>query len=425
MTLQDSSLSRNQQWAQRLLPWMLIIFLVPFYGRSMQWGYTQGWFPLKPRDFLILGLVVVVPLVMMTRPAFPIMSFLWLAIPVLRITDAAFLRRYENSQDGDHTTFVLAITSTMMFSLIGLLALGTPGWKKILVPLIVATIITGTGSIFYEWMGYAHYTKIDGRMSGWPVDPNDAPICFCLLLAVLFTIRPDFWKNMAIVGIAAPAIVLTLSRSGMAVFAALAMAYVVMNLRRHLLGILVVAGIAGPLAASSMMYLATSKSREGVVKNSNVGDRIQAIFELDFERIKSAERGKDLADGWEAVQHKPVFGWGTGAGNSRWQPHNMFVTIWLDLGIGGVLIFAGTLLLTTMRCVMKGGAGMYCLIPIWLYIPCSQTLMDTPQYLLAAGVCMAVQFDSRVRIHLRRPHSASPGPIAPIPPNSPIPPFTS
>jgi|JI10StandDraft_1071094.scaffolds.fasta_scaffold80055_2 O-antigen ligase len=391
---------RRSLWAQKWLPWAVALFWVPFLTRAIHWSYEHGTVPIKPRDLTMLGLMVVALLTALSRPRFSIFSYLWLVIPVLKILDAGFLVRFENNAITDHATFVLSLFSTLLLSLGMILPLAAPNWRQMVIPVCIGTIMVISASILYEWLGFGNYTKIPGRMSGFPVDPNAGPITICLALGILFTVRPNFWQNIAIMGMAAPSVVLTLSRSGMAVFMFMGFVYAMMNLRRHLVGILLIGFIGLPMIGSGLMVLAASKAREGVVRNDNVTDRIQAIFSLDFDRISSPERGKDLADGWEAVGKSPVFGYGTGSGNVHWQPHNMFVAIWLDMGLIGVLIYAFLLLLVTFRCVMKKGEGMFCLIPIWLYIPCSQTLFETPMYLMAGAVVTCLLFEHRFSLSL-------------------------
>ncbi|MCP5559054.1 MAG: O-antigen ligase family protein [Verrucomicrobiaceae bacterium] len=395
-----SAAERRSLWAQKWLPWLVALFWVPFLTRAIHWSYEHGTVPLKPRDLTLLGIAVVSLFTLLSRPRFSIFSLLWLAIPMLKIMDAGFLMRFENKIEGDHSVFVMSLISTMLISLGLVFPLSAPNWRRVVVPVCIGTICIITASIIYEWLGFGNYTKIPGRMSGFPVDPNAGPITICLALGILFTVRPKFWHNMAIAAIAAPGVVMTLSRSGMAVFIVLIFAYAMMNLRHHFVSILLIGVLGLPLVASGLMMLAGAKSREGVVRNSNVADRIEAIFSLDFDRIKSAERGKDLADGWEAVGHSPAFGYGTGSGNVRWMPHNQFVAIWLDIGLLGVLVYAFTLLLVTVRCVMKRGEGMFCLIPLWLYVPCSQTLFETPMYLMTGAVAASVLYEHRFSFSL-------------------------
>ena len=47
-----------------------------------------------------------------------------------------------------------------------------------------------------------------------------------------------------------------------------------------------------------------------------------------------------------------LWGHGTGAGTSVWKPHNQIVSLWIDIGIPGVLLYIGSLLLMTFRCFL-------------------------------------------------------------------------
>ena len=395
-----SAAERRSLWAQKWLPRVVALFWVPFLSRAIHWSYEHGTVPLKTRDLTLLGVTAVSFITLLSRPRFSFFSLLWLAIPILKIMDAGFLMRFENKVEGDHAGFVMSLISTMLISIGLIFPLSAPNWRRVVVPVCIGTIFVITASILYEWLGFGNYTKIPGRMSGFPVDPNAGPITVCLALGILFTVRPNFWANMAMVAMAAPGVVMTLSRSGMAVFMFMTMVYAMMNLRRYFVSILLIGVLGVPLVGSGLMMLASAKSREGVVRNSNVADRIEAIFSLDFDRIKSAERGKDLSDGWEAVGHSPVFGYGTGSGNVRWMPHNQFVAIWLDIGLMGVLVYAFTLLLISVRSAMKRGEGMFCLIPLWLYVPCSQTLFETPMYLMAGAVAASVLYEHRFSLSI-------------------------
>jgi len=97
-------------------------------------------------------------------------------------------------------------------------------------------------------------------------------------------------------------------------------------------------------------------------------------------RWSPARRNKDLKDGWEGVTEAPLFGHGTGCASSHWQPHNQWVAIWLDIGVGGLLLYAGTLLFLTLRCLLVGGRGIVALAPLWLFSVFSQNLVEMAGY---------------------------------------------
>jgi O-antigen ligase len=190
-----------------------------------------------------------------------------------------------------------------------------------------------------------------------------------------------------------------MSRSGMAIFAFMVMLYVLLNARRHFTGLVLIAALSFPLVLGGVAMLA-QRTGGGLIKDENTKARLQAIYELDFEKLKSPERAKDLADGWEAVGQKPLWGHGTGAGTAWWQPHNQFVAVWLDIGLPGLLFFAGPLLLLTLLSALNRMQGLFCLIPVWLFIPCSQVLLDAQQFWFCLGVAACVLIPGRFSVRL-------------------------
>ena len=130
--------------------------------------------------------------------------------------------------------------------------------------------------------------------------------------------------------------------------------------------------------------------------------RFDAIYNLDVNGLKSAERGKDLEDGWEAVWRSPMWGYGPGATTGEvWQPHNQVVAIWLDIGILGLVLYAVQLLVPLGLCFANGFRGGYCLLPVFMDIPCQQWLVDMPCYWFALGVCYAELMPHRIALNFR------------------------
>jgi O-antigen ligase len=398
-----------------LLLLVAIALFVPTMARALGWLYEQGKMPIKPRDYSLLLLGALFFLLAIGKPKLCLPSFLLLLPPLFRVLDAAFLRRFDVNFLGAHSVFVMALTSALLVSFASVALLASPHWRRIALWVAAATIVFLNGSIYYEALGLAEFTRIPGRLSGFPEDPNDGPITTCFMLGIAFSLQPAFWKNIVLAAFATPAIALTMSRSGMAIFAFMLGIYVLLNARKHFTGLLVIALISVPLIGGGVAVLA-QRSNGGLIKDENTKSRLQAIYELDFEKLKSPERAKDLADGWEAVGQKPVWGHGTGAGTAWWQPHNQFVALWLDVGLPGVIIFGGSLLLLTALCLLQKLQGIFCLIPIWLFIPCSQILLDAPQFWLCLAVAVCVIFPKRfaVKIGSLRDalHQPLPGPSA-------------
>lgn len=399
----------------RLLILASMVLLVPIMTKWLSWADSAGVLPIKPRDYTLLSVAAVSALVMLNRPTICPPAFLMLIVPLLRVLDAAFLQRFTITALGDHSIVVMTLISNFLVSFTTVLCLSSEPWRRVALWVGVCTALLSAAGVYYEAMGFRSFTRIPGRMAGFPEDPNDPPIMISLMLSVIFTLNPRFWWNMVLVGVVTPAIALTLSRSGMAVFSALMFCYILANLRKHFMGMLIVVAVAVPLAIGGVAFLSQSSTKVGLVTNKDTTDRLKAIYELDFERIKSPERGKDLQDGWEAAGKKPLWGHGTGAGTSIWKPHNQIVSLWIDIGIPGVLLYIGGLLLLTFRCFTTGMRGGFCLVPLWLFIPCSQILVESPHYWFAAAVCSNLVYTGRFRLVLKSPAKPQATPHAPLP----------
>lgn len=400
----------DRRWTpkQLLLLGSVLLLLLPNFTGVLHWAYEHAGSPVKPRDFNLAMAFVTGLLALWNQPTLCLPAWGLMTIPLVRVLDAAFLQRYEHLAFGGHSVFVMMLAGYLLSSVMALMAISTPKGKLVALWVASSTIILLSLVNIYEWLGFASFTRIPGRMAGWHIDPNHSPIIMCLMTGVLLTWCGRFWFNLAHIGLASAAIAVTMSRSGMAVFAVMAGAYLLANFRKHWLGLAVVAGTSVPLLAVGVAMLGASNERQGLTKNEDTSSRMQAIYELDFEKLKSPERAKDLADGWEAVLQKPLFGHGMGAGDIRWAPHNQFVMQWLELGIPGLLHYAGILLAVTVACLLRRLQAVYCLIPIWLFIPCSQILLETPPYWFAFGVAVMALFPKRYALSLRRPASPTP-----------------
>lgn len=404
-----------ERWSLRELALLgaVVLLLVPNFTSALHWGDQFGGSPVKPRDYNILFTLVSVILVFACRPAFCFPALALGTIPLLRLLDAAFLQRYNHIEFGGHSIYVMMLAGYLIVTIGAILSLNASKGREIAVWVAAITIAVNSAVNLYEYLGFAHYTRIPGRMSGFHVDPNHSPIINCLMLGILFTLNPRYWWNMLLVLVSALGIALTMSRSGMAVFAAMTGIYVLLHFRERIAGMLGLAVVALPVLVVGIGIMGASSTKQGIVKNEDTSSRMQAIYELDFEKLKSPERAKDLADGWEAVTLKPFLGWGTGAGGLKWQPHNMFVTQWIDLGLPGLFHYVGALLTFSVLCAFKRFRGGFCLMPVWLFIPCSQVLLETPAYWYSFAVAALVLFPKRFRLVLQSaPRTAASQPAA-------------
>ncbi len=397
-----STPSNSLRWTLRDLGLLasLIVLLAPLMCGYLAWANDNGALPLKPRDLTIACCGAAIFFIATNRTSWCLPALAMLSLPVIRLMDAGFLERFTQTMWGDHPTYVMQLAANALVAAVIATSLATPKGLRIAIIISVVTILLCTASNLYEWLGMAIYTRIPGRVSGWLVDPNASPIIMCLLLGIVLTYSNRFWWNVLLLGISAVGVSLPLSRSGAIIFWIMAISYVLVNFRAHKTGLIAIIAVAIPVGGIGLAVLSESAERRGTVRDENAQSRVQALYELDFEKLWSGERAKDLLDGWEAAMQKPVFGHGTGAGNTQWQPHNQFVAIWDDLGIGGVILFAGLLIYLTSACVKAGGRGFACLIPLWGYIPFSQVLMETSAYWYCATACACAVTARRYSISL-------------------------
>lgn len=289
----------------------------------------------------------------------------------------------------------------MMLVLIAIIAvLSTEKWEKTALWAAISAMLLTTGSEIYEMLGYAKFSSIPGRYSGFNSHPNFPPVLLCEMLGIVFALSKNFRFNCLMIAVAVPGVGLTYGRSGMIVLAVMCAAYVLLNARRNFGFLLLMAGIAIPLLGIGMAML-QSGTQHGVMKDQNTADRIEAIYNLDFEKLKSPERVKDLNDAWQAVMKKPMFGHGTGISGTVLAPHNEYVSIWLEMGIPGLVLFVGTWLWLVIRSAMTGGQAGYLLFAIIAYTPVGQGRMEVPHYSLAMVAAACILWPKRYQLTLR------------------------
>lgn len=404
--MNSATLTAKPRLAERLLPWTTVILLAGHFSGVMACLYAQGQMPIKPRDFTLGMVAINLVLILFNRPSFKPAVLALLIIPTLRLFDSAMLKRYINYGLGDHSTAVMVLANVWLVTVVALCTLATENWQKIALRTAIAVILLGSGSILLEGMGLAKYSQIDGRPAGFITQPNEAIIIVCLMLGIVLTLNHGFWSNALIIGITAVGVGLTLSRSGLVVFFLMVMVWMAANLRQHFVKIVLIVGISIPMVIGGFAVLEHMASSRNFGTDTNAKERVQAItgiFTGNTDKMASGERNKDLKDGWEGVTRSPLFGHGTGCASSHWQPHNQWIAIWLDIGVGGVILYGGTLIFLAASCAMARGTGIFAIMPLWLFTVFSQNLVEMACYWFCAGVALSLTTHSRFKFVLQRP----------------------
>lgn len=399
----DATLPKTPEpFLQRLIIWVCGSILGLLAADVVIGLYNVGLSPLKPSLFTLAAVASCVGLSLLSGIKFAPVSFLILLLPSVRLFDAALLSRSVTTLQGqvgmDHLRVMLVIVATLA-------VLSTdPGMRAVRWAAILAMVMT-TGSEIAEMMGLAKFTSIDGRYAGFNSHPNFPPVLLCEMLGICFALCRNFKFNCVLIALAFVGVALTYGRSGFVVLVLMAGVYILMNARKNLPFLALMAAICIPAAGIGFAIL-QSQTEQGIVKDKNTSERLEAIYELDFEKLKSPERAKDLADAWEGVMQKPLLGHGTGVSGVLWAPHNEYVSLWLEMGIPGVLLFVGTLGLMVFRSITTGGRAGYLLFAIIAYTPAGQGRIEMPHYYLALATAAFILWPERYRIALTSPEQS-------------------
>ena len=363
--------------------------------------YNAGISPLKPSLYTVVVVAGCIGVSALSGIRFAPVSLLVLLLPAVRLFDAALLSRsvttLQNQAGMDHLRIMLIILATLA------VLSTTPGLNAVRWAAILAIFMT-TGSEVAEMLGLAKFSSINGRFAGFNSHPNFPPVLLCEMLGITFALCRSFKLNCLLIAVSFVGVALTYGRSGFVVLALMCTVYILQNARRNLPFLLLMAALAIPAAGVGFAIL-QSRTEQGVVKDKNTSDRLQAIYELDFEKLKSPERAQDLAHGWEGVMQKPLLGHGTGVSGVLYAPHNEYVSLWLELGIPGLLLFVGTLGSLVVRSFMTGGKAGYLLFAIIAYTPAGQGRIEMPHYYLALATAAFILWPQRFRIVVATPAS--------------------
>jgi O-antigen ligase len=401
--LRPTGWTRFREW---VLVWVCGSMLGALAADAVIGSYDAGISPIKPSLFTLGAVFMCITVSLLNKPRLCLATLGIALLPAVRLLDAAVLRRFDSSFQSQITMDL----ARMLLVLIAIIAvLSTEKWQKTALWAAVLCILLTTGSELCEMMGLAKFSSIPGRCAGFNGHPNFPPVVLCEMLGIVFALSKSFRFNCLMIAVAAPGVALTYGRSGMLVLALLCGAYVLLNARRNFGFLMIVAAIAIPLLGVGVAVL-QSGTQQGMMKDKNTADRLDAIYNLDFDKLKSPERVKDLSDAWEAVMKEPILGHGTGISGTLYAPHNEYVSIWLELGIPGLLLFAGTWLWLITRSVLTGGQAGYLLFALLAYTPVGQGRLEMPHFSFAMVVAACILWPKRYGFTLRSLKPASQGP---------------
>ncbi len=378
--------------------WHILLF-VPYTTGYISWGYANGLFPIRPFVYQI-GMGLLCLWSCRGRGAsFPKTSLVLLLLIFSRVVDIGLLQRFPHP-DGN-VTMAVSISSTLFIVFVALVSISVwiPRGGRPIFWVALLTMCIGTVVNILESIGIGAYSSVPGRAAGFLTDANDSAIAIINGMTVCIVLTKSFWRKGILLGVAMVGVVPTFSRSGMLVFGLMCLVFGALHFRTHAKQILTLAAVGITAAVVGLGAFAMT------VKDENAKRRFQGIFGGDTAKMGSSERVKDLQDGLDAAMAKPVFGQGTGAGNSRWQPHNQFVSLWVDQGLLIALLFLGIWLVLAVKCWLFHRMAILAILPHIAFIPFTQMQLEAVNVLYTALIVAVWSSRAPIRFRLFRPRS--------------------
>ena len=367
-------------------------------------AYNAGLSPIKPSLFTPVVLVLCLGVAALSRPKLCLPALMLTTLPAMRLLDVGVLKRFDFPGSDDMTMSCLRI----LFVVASILAVLScrKGIQAMRWAAILAIILT-SGSCVAEFLGLATFSSIPGRAAGFNGHPNSPPIILCQCLGICFATVPSFRWNAALIAVALPGVALTFGRSGMVIYAFIAGLYLLMNARKNMGFLLICAAALFPLLITGFALLQQSTNK-GIQHDENTTARLDAIYNLDFEKLKSPERAQDLMDAWEGLMQRPLTGYGVGSASAHWAPHNEYVAMWLEMGVLGLIVYLATLYVPAAFSAMSGGRAGYAIIALLLYSPIAQDRVMDPHFYVTLMTVAHLLWPQRFRFALHSPVAPSP-----------------
>lgn len=385
---------------------VFVLFTVPYTTNIIPWAYREGFFPLRPALYLVAAAVATIGCTLGRKPDFTLTTVLVLFFHAAYLFDAAVLRRFDHPSGGNYammTHGAVLLTTFAMAWFIG--ALHTATWIPVMVSAALTVAVCSLANIA-EWFGVHSFTIVIGRAAGFWGDPNNSSIAIVMALAVFLTLNRNIWLSFGLVALSFVAVAITLSRSGIIAELLVVAAYLAVSCKRNPQAVVKALAVTAPLVIAAIVFFLGHMS-SNVLRETDVQNRLGALLGKDTGKMASGERMKDLNDGIKAVRHRPVTGYGIGAGTSRWQPHNQLVATWLDGGVVLAFSYLAILGLLAFKCFSAGLHGGLCLLTLVVFIPFSQILHTHMGYWMSAVVLVTITSTRFFSVQWFKPSSAS------------------
>ena len=252
------------------------------------------------------------------------------------------------------------------------------------------------------------FSFLGSRAAGFGINPNTGALLSVLLLILSLDWRQfrGFVSSSGLVATGCLGVFLTLSRSGMLMLLATLAYYYWEPLRKQTLKCALffvgIVAMGGLLLSDARNYLLDS-----VPMFASLGSRASLFFGTgQMEDTMNDARVLLVRDFLSLISERPLFGWGTGfhVSNGRDGPHNMFLTRWVDNGVGGFIAYISLLFslwLVNHRRGNRLGVATVLLVLINSFF--SHNLLEDRAVMLALGFAVGVGVLKPQRLTLTLP----------------------
>ncbi len=374
---------------------MALLLVVPYSTGAIGYGFVWSFFPIRSRTYLVALVTLLAVYGVAKRPRINLSIVALLALAALRILDAFFLDRAPNpenlptlSNEGASLAYSLGI----VFLSGDRIALR---YSALLCGSLTILVCAGVNA--WEWQNPAFFSDVQGRSAGMLVNANISAAAIVGMLGLVLAMTPPLWLAAGLICSSALGVYFTLSRGGAVVWLLIVVAYLVFAARG---GLRRIVGFAFWLALILVLIIKVIDFENPLSAGTNdVSTRESVLLGQKEIEANDSRHVNVLLDGLKGVQQQPIFGYGTGASIGLYEPHNQFLSIWLDNGVVGMALFSLGLCLLVGNCILKSKVLLIGCIPLLGQIPFGQNMLEDKSYLfvwIVLGGMLQVQKETEL-----------------------------
>lgn len=240
--------------------------------------------------------------------------------------------------------YVSLYTLVMIFFSVGIAA--SPTVRQHFRLVLAISLVGATSSIFVDVFYPQTFSRLGTRPIGFERNPNHAAMIVVFLAIAAVDWTRSRTSDMLLWLITGLAVIATLSRSGMILLVVAFLYYSVASWRpgpqRYARNLSM---LVGAVAVIVPLYSLTGLSTTTYSPESARVRLLAALLSGETAPLTTDTRVSLVADYIDLISDRPILGYGTGFFRSQVQgPHNMFLTLWVECGVMGLLAYLTALL---------------------------------------------------------------------------------